>query len=244
MKRNGILDRKQRTSEQSSSLALKRACTRTCRRENNVCVAAGACKATHGINVRSVQRAPPETFVQVIRYCFGRRSPSDVATLAHSRVCRETAVEDDGDVVAFDFGEVPEHGVEGAVGDPCYSSFGTLAVVVVGTKDFDVLHSVGVPPTWRVDGAPVSGKVDEDGIIPVDVNVVHEVRHESVFNRPLRRLAVGQQLDLVTGNVEVMREPLSDALGVIDAGLEVPDVAGLVFVNTWISSASESECET
>ena len=94
-----------------------------------------------------------------------------------------------------------------------------------------------------MDGTPVPGEVNEDGVILFDVGVVDEVRHEVVFNRPLSRLAVGQQTDLVAGNVKVVGEPLFDALRIVDARLEIPDVAGFIIVNAFIISVNDMRLE-
>ena len=130
-----------------------------------------------------------------------------------------------------------------AVRNACHASFGALAVMVVRTKDLNVLHAVSIPATWRMDGTPVPGEVNDDGVILFDVGVVDEVRHEVVFNRPLSRLAVGQQTDLVAGNVKVVGEPLFDALRIVDARLEIPDVAGFIIVNTFIISVNDMRLE-
>ena len=87
------------------------------------------------------------------------------------------------------------------------------------------------------------GEVNEDGVILFDVGIVDEVRHEDVLNRSLSRLAVGQQTDLVARNVKVVGKPLFDALRIVDAGLEIPDVAGFIIVNTFIISVNDMRLE-
>ena len=81
----------------------------------------------------------------------------------------------------------------------------------------------------------MAGEIDEHGVTLLDDRVVDEMVHEFVFNATLRRLAVGQKADLLSGNVEVVRKPTFDRLCVIDTRLVVPDVAGLVLVDSYVS---------
>lgn len=84
-----------------------------------------------------------------------------------------------------------------------------------------------------MDGTTVAGEVNEDGVTLVDVGIIDEVRHEVILDGPLGRLAVREEAYLISGNIEVVCQPPLDTLSIIDAGLEIPDVAGLIFINSW-----------
>lgn len=99
---------------------------------------------------RTRKRAPPEPAVKVVWRRLRSWRISDVASVP-SFSWRETTVENDGDVVTLGVSEVPKHSVERAVGDASDPSFGSLAIVIIRAEDFDVLHTVTVPASWRRD---------------------------------------------------------------------------------------------
>lgn len=120
---------------------------------------------------------------------------------------------------------------------PWYPTGRTFRLVVIWTQD---LHGFGVmtePPLRRTRATSMSCKIEENGVPALDEGVVDEMLHEAIFNISLSSLLVRQQTNLISRDVQIVRQPSFDALSIIDASLKVPDVPGLILIN----SNNESE---
>lgn len=78
----------------------------------------------------------------------------------------------------------------------------------------------------------MASEVDKDGISVFDGGVISKVAGEILFDIVLRSLFAEKHTDLVTRYVKIVGEEVLDTICVVDGGLEIPDVAGLVFVDS------------
>ena len=66
----------------------------------------------------------------------------------------------------------------------------------------------------------------------LDSRIISKVVGELVFDIMLRSLFAEKHADLVARNVEIVGKEVLDTVRVVDASFEIPDVTGLVFVDT------------
>jgi len=88
-----------------------------------------------------------------------------------------------------------------------------------------------LPSIWRDTAATMTSKINDNGIAGEDGRVADEVRHECVFNGAFCGLAIGEQADMVAGDMEIVHKPTPHFERVIDTRRQIPNLAGLVLVD-------------
>jgi hypothetical protein len=78
----------------------------------------------------------------------------------------------------------------------------------------------------------MTGEINQNGIVPLNGGVVHEMFHEGVLDVVLGGLTVREETDLILWNVEVVQQPPTYPFGIVDARVEVPDATRFVAIDS------------
>ena len=127
--------------------------------------------------------------------------------------------------------------MHGPVRDPGYATSRVLHIVIIWADDLHLLQPISIPTSRCTYAAAVARKVNQNGVTLLNCGVVDEMGHEALLYGVLRSFFVGEKAYLVAGNVEIVCEPTFDAVGIVYAGIAVPDTPGSVLVN------ANHECE-